>query len=307
MANTLEMDGDKGEVNKLIRLNDQLLCFQDTGIAQILYNDNVQIASTTGVPIEIANSQKVQGKRYLSNTIGCSNKWSMASTPAGIYFMDNVNKSIMMFNGQLNNLSQTGGFNSWCKKNILNTRGMWTPTNFNNDFVSYYDTINQEILFIRGDRALAFSEKFGTFTSFYDYGNTPYFCNLDGKGIWFKSNNSTTGLWQHQAGEYCRFFNNDEPYGMTLVGNPEPQTDKIFTNLEFRATIDTDGVDNNNKFTPLLPFDYFEVWNEYQHGLASLKHLTGHGAFVHNTKDNNSSLKRKFIPLAPFAYSNLPD
>ena len=294
MANTLEMDGDKGEVIKLVRLNDQLLCFQDTGIAQILYNDNVQIASTTGVPIEIANSQKVQGKRYLSNTIGCSNKWSMASTPAGIYFMDNVNKSIMMFNGQLNNLSQTGGFNSWCKKNILNTRGMWTPTNFNNDFVSYYDTINQEILFIGGDRALAFSEKFGTFTSFYDYGDTPYFCNLDGKGIWFKSNNNTTGLWQHQAGEYCRFFNNDEPYGMTLVGNPEPQTDKIFTNLEFRATIDTDGVDNNNKFTPLLPFDYFEVWNEYQHGLASLKHLTGHGAFVHNTKDNNSSLKRKF-------------
>lgn len=296
MANTLEMDGDKGEVTKLIRLNDQLLCFQDTGISQILYNDNVQIASTTGVPIEIANSQKVQGKRYLSNTIGCSNKWSIVSTPLGIYFMDNTNKSIYVFNGQLNNLSSTGGFNTWCKKNILNTNGTWTPTAFNDNFVGYYDIINQDVLFIGEDEdnALAFSEKFNTFTSFYDYGNTPYFCNLEGKGVWFKAISNNTDLWQHQAGEYCSFFGSYKPYGMTLVGNPEPQTDKIFTNLEFRATIDTDGIleEENNKFTPLLPFDSLEVWNEYQHGYTSLENLTGNSAFKHG--NDTSSLKRKF-------------
>jgi hypothetical protein len=101
LASVLSLDGNKGEVRKLIRLNDQLLCFQDKGISQILYNENVQIASTTGVPIEIANSEKVQGKRYISDTIGCSNKWSVCQTPSGIYFIDSHDKGIYLFNGQL--------------------------------------------------------------------------------------------------------------------------------------------------------------------------------------------------------------
>jgi hypothetical protein len=87
---------------------------------------------------------------------------------------------------------------------------------------------------------------------------------------------------------------------MTLVGNPEPQTDKIFTNLEFRASIIGDGTPSEEKdadgnpikFTPLLPFDSLEVWDEYQHGYASLNNLTGHLAYTHGNE--SSSLKRKF-------------
>jgi len=32
------------------------------------------------VPIEIANSGKVEGKRYIANNVGCSNKWSMTES-----------------------------------------------------------------------------------------------------------------------------------------------------------------------------------------------------------------------------------
>jgi hypothetical protein len=46
LANSLELDGDKGAIQSLNRLNDQLICFQDTGISQILYNQNVQVSST---------------------------------------------------------------------------------------------------------------------------------------------------------------------------------------------------------------------------------------------------------------------
>ena len=291
LANTLEMDGDKGEINKLIRLNNQLLSFQDSGISQILYNENTQISTTEGVPIEIANSQKVQGKRYYSDTVGCSNKWSVMQTPAGIYFMDSNEKSIYLFNGQLNNLSTTGGFNSWTKQNIPSVNVEWNPKAFGS-FVAYYDKLNQDVLFINGETSLAFSEKFNCFTSFYDYGGAPYFTNLDDKEIWIKDSK----LWQHQKGEYCNFFNVPKSYSMTLVGNQEPQMDKIFTNLEFRAYVSGEGTNDEtkNKFTPLLPFDSLEVWNEYQHGLLTLSNRDGHDMFTHGNKDGNTSLNRKF-------------
>ena len=296
LASTMELDGDKGKISKLARLNDSLLAFQDTGISQILYNENVQIASTAGVPIEIANSGKVQGKRYISDTIGCSNKWSVCQTPSGIYFIDSHDKGIYLFNGQLQNLSVAGGFNSWSKNNIeLIDRG-WNPWDFE-DFVAYYDKQNKDVLFINSETALAYSEKIGAFTSFYNYEDTAYLCNLDGRGFWIKADSPVQSyIWGHQEGEYCNFFDTEMPYWMTLVGNPDPQRDKTFTNLEFRACVDGDGEysENTGKFTPTLPFSTLETWNEYQHGITALKNKIGHASMMHHTLDKESTLKRKF-------------
>lgn len=294
LASTLELDGDKGKITSLQKFNDQMLCFQDSGISQILYNENTQISTSEGVPIEIANSGKVQGKRYLSNTIGCSNKWSIAQTPYGIYFMDSNEKSIYRLREGLESISQIGGFNSWCKKNIPPSEYNWTPSNFNNSFCSFYDKLNQDVLFVNTDTALAYSEKIGAFSSFYDYENTPFFCNMDDTGIWIKNNGT---LWKHQGGsDYCKFFNTNKPYSMTLIGNPEPQLSKIFTNLEFRTNVIDDGIFNSNtgSFVPTLPFDYLEAWNEYQHGKTDLRNRSGHLDKQHHTSDKISALKRKF-------------
>ena len=80
---------------------------------------------------------------------------------------------------------------------------------------------------------------------------------------------------------------------MILVGNPEPQLDKIFTNLEFRACVEGDGVVQPNRFTPVLPFTSLETWNEYQHGETTLSNKWGHAAFIHHS-GSDSSLKRRF-------------
>ena len=313
LASILEMDGNKGEITSIQRLNDMLICFQDTGISQILYDESVQVSSTDGVPIEIANSGKVQGKRYYTDTIGCSNKWSIVPTTAGIYFMDSNDKSIYNFSSQIQNVSQQGNFSSWCKQNIPSQEKLWTPTAFEN-FTAFYDRMNQDVLYVNKDVALAFSEKSGAFTSFYSYEGVPFFCNLDDTGIWIKGNQ----LWKHQAGEYGKFFGVNKPYWMTLVGNPEPQADKIFTNLELRACVEKEGwIDFKGKddtfdgtfddtfhpggatasyerFVFYLPFNSVEVWDEHQHGFTKLDNKFGRDAHKHHTSDNSSSLLRKF-------------
>ena len=268
----------------------------------VLYNENVQISTESGVPIEIANSGKVQGKRYLSNTVGCSNKWSICNTPSGIYFMDSYGKDIYLFNGQLNNLSTVGGFNSWAKQTIPDSNVVWNPKDFGN-FTTVYDPLNQEVLFINRNTALAWSEKLQAFTSFYDYGDTPYFNSLVSTGIWVRKDCS---LWKHQGSDvYCNFFDVQKPYSMTLIGNPEPQLDKTFTNLEFRACVDGEGKvvlttqqtgqQQAGQWEPTLPFDSLETWNEYQHGIASLKNMRGYEAALHHQQSSTSaSLKRKF-------------
>lgn len=294
LASTLEMDGNKGEVTRLKRFRNMLVCFQDSGVAQIRFNGNVVLQSTQGVPVEIANSGKVDGKDYISDSIGCSDKWSIQTGTNGLYFMDSNGKDIYLFNGQIANLSGSLGFNAWSKMYIPSGDVKWTPTfprtNEKSAFVTYYDKINQEMLFINRDRCLAYSEKFNCFTSFYDYNGTPYFENIDDTGIWLRANT----VWRHQAGDYCRFFGSLRPYSMVLIGNPDPSADKIFTNVEFRACVDGDGTFSGSSFTPYLPFDSLDTWNEYQHGIVYLNNMKGHSAMKHHTLDNEASLKRKF-------------
>lgn len=322
LASVLELDGDKGKIRSIRKFNDNLIVFQDSAISQIQYNENVQIASTAGVPIEIANSGKVRGYRYLSDSIGCDNKWSIVNTPLGLYFMSSLNKGIYRIGNQLESLSQQKGFNVWCSNNIPEISKedtTWTPVNMSY-FVGYYDRQNQEVLFINKDWCLAYNEAVGEFTSFYDYNNVPFFCNLDNTGLWINwadlkqvdpedpqsyIHNYESRIHEHRGGnDYCNFFGEYKGYGMTLVANAEPQRDKIFTNMEFRATVEGEGEPDaaTGKYEPYLPFNHIHTWNEYQEGNADLKHFKGIPSMRHPSvrpdpdKDiaTATALKRKF-------------
>ena len=279
LASTLDLDGDKGTIRALRRFNNNIIAFQDRGISQILYNENMQISSTDGVPIEIANSGKVNGKRYISDRIGCTNKWSMCETSNGIYFIDDITKGIFLFNGQLNNISDRLGFHSWINKASKNV-SIWNPVDFDG-FVTYYDKVNGDVFFISKDECLAFSEPLGQFSSFYSYEKTPYFTNLEDRGIAFNVEGTGTLYkpWLHNEGDYNMFFGVYQPFYTTVIANPDMPVDKIFNNLEFRS-------DSWDKEGNLLntTFDTLNVWNEYQEGTSTLS----------NTLDRPSSLKKKF-------------
>lgn len=281
MVSTLDLDGNYGPIRALRRFNNEILSFQDTGIANILFNSRSQLSTTEGVPIELANTGKVDGKRYLSDNIGCVNKWSITSTPSGIYFIDNINRSIMRFNGQFDNLSDRLGFRKWAKSEF-NSLDIWIPRS-SIPYTSAYDRVNNDILFINGENCLAFSETLGQFSSFYSYESTPFTISLEDRTIMTRKDYTNDGnykLWLHNEGMYNEFFGHKEPFYTTIVCNPNREFDKIFNVVEFRA----DSFDQLGIHNPEDTFDVLNVWNEYQSGDQVLN-------YSHNTP---STLKKKF-------------
>ena len=286
LAASLELDGTCGKLNKIDKFNGNLIAFQDKGISQILYNDNVQISSNAGVPIEIANSGKVQGKRYISSSVGCSNKWSISESPSGLYFVDSINKDFYLFNGQLVNLSDKFGFHSWAINNFRENE-VWNPQDFKG-CIAHYEPINGDTFLIMKDTCLAFSEPLGNFSSFYDYNDVPYLSVMGNRSIWWKYD-QTDEVYKpflHREGDYNNFFGVYKPYWVTVITNPNEAKDKIFNTLEFRA----DGFNkdsNTDKHTIYdnnYSFDTLTVWTEYQKGISDLT----------DTKDYPSTLKKKF-------------
>lgn len=279
VISTLDLDGDKGAIISLQDFNNNIYSFQEDAISGILFNSRTQISSTEGVPIEIANSGKVEGKRYLTKGIGCSDSGSICNTPYGIYFIDNNQKAIYKFDGKIANLSTSLGMRSWANNNLTKTKS-WNPLEFNN-FVTYYDHNNDDVLFISDNQCLAYSEILKTFTSFYSYEHTPYMIGLDDKFIAINKDDkySDYKLWVQNEGDYNYFFSTYKEYYTTLLVNTEMNKTKIFNNIEFASdTFDNEVLMNNKTFNKL------KAWNEYQIGESNLILVPGKA----------SSLKKKF-------------
>lgn len=290
MASTLDLDGDKGEVISLNTYNNEIFCFQRKGFSNILFNSRVQIPASDGMPIEITNSMKVSGKRYVSNTIGCSNKWSIVESPSGLYFIDNETNSMYLFNGEMKSISDSLGMRQWVNEN--NTRINWNPVTYEN-FRGFYDKNNNDVYFVNNNWCLCYSELIGQFTSFMSYEKVPAMFNVGSEFYAFNNNK----LWQQFNGDYNMFFGQYKPYSITVVANADEPADKIFNTVEFRA----DAYDGDN-LAPTKTYDTLDVYNEYQHGRVTLTDLNG----------RPSPLKRKFriwranIPRANTPINGIP-
>ena len=260
--NFLDLEGYNGKINALKTFRNEIYAFQDSAIAQILYNSRTALATTEGSPVQLASSGLVEGKQYLTNSMGCLNKWSICETPLGLTFNDDLNKAMMLMGDGFQNLSEKFGMSTWMFDNC--STKPW-DLDFSN-MVVYYDKYNKDILYVTSDNALAYSTKLGNFTSFYGYGGTPFIVNykdrvLDIRGnIDTSSQNHYTELWAQNMGSYNMYYGVFQPFYVTFIVNANPTTDKIFNTVEYRA----DSFDIYDNYEAGVTFDIIRAWNEYQ-------------------------------------------
>lgn len=276
LASTLDLDGDKGRLRAMKLFNNEIIAFQDNAISNILFNSRVQMNASDGIPIEIANSGKVDGKRYISNHIGTVNKFGIIETPLGLYFMDNNSTSIYQYNGQLNDISDGLGFRAWCSDHIK-------PDEFGKPldqiFTGHYDRSNSDLYFNNPDFSLGFSSLLNQFTSFYSYQNIPFMFNVRDKFFSLRLQGGNTEVWEQNAGDYNYYYGEFQPFYTHIIANKDMTKDKVFNTLEFRADSYMDDTLLNYD-----TFDRLDVWNEYQRGSLVLSDRINHP----------SSLKKKF-------------
>jgi hypothetical protein len=265
------MDGSKGEVISLNTWKDSIFCFQNKGISNILFNSRVQIPTSDGVPIEISNSYKVDGYRYITDGTGCVNKWSIRETPAGIYFIDSVTNDLYHIGEGLTDVSLTHNMQTWFKDNSIDR--------------TLYDDVHHDLYLVNENEALCYSEILGQFTSFMDYGGV-YLLESSGREVFsmhkgIKTQDITTlfkmfkGSYNDLFGAYDnmgRYQQNFKPWHITFISNgldnKDMDSDKIFTNMDYRMDMF-----NGDTYLPEESFNTIRVWNEYQDtGNVTLKH-----------------------------------
>ena len=275
LASTYDMDGSKGQIQSLNTWRDQIYCFQDKGISNILFNSRVQVAASDGVPIEISNSYKVDGYRYISDGTGCSNKQTIKETPTGIYFIDSVTNNLYHIGEGISDISTTHNMSTWFQYNEIRR--------------TVYDDVHHDLYVDNGVETLCYSEVLKEFTSRMSYGGIEYLESY-GSRVFTSCKNE---LYEFGEGTYNLYFNSVfQPWSLNFISNGvsnqanNSTLDKVFENLEFRmdrySYSKVDDIWENEHGKSL---DYIHVYNEYQDsGLVELKTVL----------DRPSNLKKKF-------------
>ena len=270
MSSTYDVNGELGEITAIKLFNDQLIGFQNKGIFQIMFNSRVQLNANDGLPVELANSGKVDSVRYFSTNVGSSFSNAINVTPNGIYFINDEYKSINMFNGQVNVLSDSLGFRTW----LLNNYSKEDP------FYILYNSTNKDVYFITSQYALCYSELLQTFTSFYSYENVKDLWNLNNStftiGKDTLSNPQNIHIWEQNTGQYGKFFNTNKEFYVKYLVNPNPTLDKVFNTVSFIGDV----FNSTTMLTGIRPIDTINVKTEYQEGTELL--------------DVTTNLKQKF-------------
>jgi hypothetical protein len=254
LASTYDMDGAKGEVVSLNTWRDSIYCFQRKGVSNILFNSRVQIPTSDNVPIEITNSYKVDGYRYLSDGVGCKDGRQIKETPAGIYFIDAVTNHLFQIGDGIADLTQAKNMSSWFRQLRRPDFGLTRLM---------YDEANKDLYLVNNETALCYSEVLGQFTSFMDYGDVSLIESYDQNVFTMKKDGGFEKLWQMFKGDYNFFFNEYKPWSVTFVSNgnanQHQDMDKIFTNIDYRMDM-KEGYD----YAYDNSLDYMRVWDEYQ-------------------------------------------
>lgn len=263
LASILDMDGVKGQITSLNTFNDNIFCFQDQAVSNILFNSRVQIPTSDGIPVEITNSYKVDGKRYILDGVGCNNQQSICITPSGIYFIDSIGGGLYNIGGeQTSDVSLNHGFSNWFK--TMSGRAEKT----------FYDKVNNDVYLVYSDTCLVFSEKLGQFTSFMSYEDVQAMFNIQDDFYCIKDNadivppeqqeeeeieTKTTSAYKMFKGGYNNFFGVYQPFDFTFISNPNSVSDKLFTNVEVGVNFYKVNTLNGNPEQHTKFFDFIEV------------------------------------------------
>ena len=279
-TSNLDLDGERGTLTKIVNFQDVILFFQTEGAGIIKYNENVALAATNELPVELANSGKVDGKLYLNRIIGCQNKDTIVVTKNALYFIDSNTNSIYQMT-QAQSLANPESITENSFENFMKAQDISTAKGF-------YNKDKQEVYYIFDNEkapCIAYSENTKQFTSFYDY--KPSFFECIGETAYHILNSelNTFSIWAQNKGYYNHFYGTYKPFYITVSANGEDGiVDKIWNNVEFRAdTYDVDELQSN------ITFDELNVWNEHQVGTAKLTLYGNNGSI-----NSPSNLKKKF-------------
>ena len=276
----MTLDGKHGSINSLVSFNDEVYALQDRAIAYISINPRIQTQGSDGLSIQLGTGQVLDRYKYATTISGTVNKWSVLNTSRGIYYFDLINKSYMLFKGELEGLSNNYGLHAYFINNISVDELKTDNPLIGSGISSGFDYINNDVFMTfkqnsKPSFTLSYNEVKNKFISFYDYIPSMYISRGD---YFITTSPDVKSIYRQYAGNYNTFYGVYYPSSITFNVNPEATQDCVFDNINFKSEVYLNNVDVVDK-----TISHIKAYNDYQDS-----------TLVPLVLGRNNNLRRKF-------------
>ena len=241
-SNYGDIDGNYGEINKLIVYNDVMYYLQDAAFGALNINPVSTVKDSSGNNIVLGVGKKViQEHKNISTYTGASENAHVISTQTGIYWFDLNTKKAFNFNPSpkqgLNPISDTKLMKSYFENRpSLNSE--------NPGVALAYDYVNNEVLYSfyniigdagEADETVVYNEMLKTFTSVYTFSSRVFMC-LPNRLLSinsFSSEEEVGTIFEHNVGNLCKWYGEVSNPEIEFIVNKHPLYTKVFDNLEW--------------------------------------------------------------------------
>jgi hypothetical protein len=256
------LEGEYGRINRMIKFNDNLYCFQRDGVSVVSVLPRVQLSPSDSIAIELGLGSVLNNYQYINTNSGCDDFNGVVSTSSAIYYGDRIRRTINIIEGStVSGLSDTLGMSQYVK-------GYDTDMEFKPNYSLGFNPITDDVMFTIQRQSsdgsgsfetLVYDEGIKRFTSILDL-PAAFIFTVDAK-MHSVSQTNRSQVWNHFIGyNSCNFYGVQKELELTICLNPEQaENDNIFNTLEWTHDIvDTKTlVHYNDNITG------FSAWNDY--------------------------------------------
>jgi len=258
----LDVNGEYGEIVKVIEFKDKILFIQERGIGVVNINERSVITSNDGTELVLGTSQsQLNYFKYIATETGTKHQFSVVKSNNSLYYYDSLNNKIIRY-GQGEELSTLKGMSSWLINNVSNNTRITDKTLNGTGIHSVYDSRHNRVFFTflqqNNNKTLSYSEKIDAFESLYSF--TPkHYIEID--NILISTENVLSKSYIHDKGNYGVFYDKTpEDSYITLLFNNNPDFVKVFDNILYNTEVKD--INGNDIFNETIT--NIQIYNDYQ-------------------------------------------
>ena len=217
----MNLQGVYGSINKLYNFNNEIYSFQDSAVAHILIQPRIQIQTEQAVGVELGTGQVLHDYTYLNTKSGTISKRSVVDDGRVLLYYDNNTNTINTHEGEELTTSKF-------VKNLMDMNKPATHILKARRVSSVYVTKRNEFAFtIANNNLIIFNPLLQSFQRREVGGD--YLMGFNGNLLSTEEFATTGQIWEHYKSV------DKEISSITYTFAPEPDTDKVFHNIEYRS------------------------------------------------------------------------
>jgi hypothetical protein len=273
--NSLAVNGNYGEINRIIQFKDRLFYYQNDGIGIATVDERILENDGTTAQTQLGTGTLLQRFDYITTETGCKHAFAVESTGDGVYHYDAfINKLFKYTLGKtkvdsdgmspLTDIKGLSGFfrttfvnsNIKSEDKILRTGSrVGIVAAFNSEYNTIYFTFLDEPNGIK--QTISYNELLDAFESFYDFFPSMYL-NMRKRFISLAPTNTFSRTYIHNIGTRNIFYDSSFPSSITFRVNENSDFVKTFDNFQ----LNTEVILNNIQLAETV--SRMSITNDYQ-------------------------------------------